>query len=96
MLSAMVLERPGKWRLAVIVLGFLVVLLPALPLLPGGWISTAGGEAVLTRAFGVALGNSALVAILGLQTGFSSSFLSVFVVGENRIGVENRRVTTSL
>ncbi len=63
MISCIVLERPGKWRPAGIAGLFLLVVLPAAPLL-GSTLSSPGTLAsLLEGGFGTALWNSAVVAV---------------------------------
>jgi len=61
MISSLQLERPGRWRVAGLVLIVLVILLPTLPLL--GHVSVTAAT-VVTGAFASALANSLLVAIV--------------------------------
>lgn len=62
-ISCVSLERPGKWRAVGIILVFLVVALPILPLLWHLTTSPDGFYWFLNGAFGAALGNSVLVAL---------------------------------
>lgn len=82
MISCVSLERPGKWRTVGIVLVFLAVMLPVLPLLWHVVASTDGFSWSLSGGFGGALGNSVLVALavcavaflFGLPVGVLAAF----------------------
>src|SRR6266571_1594085 len=62
MISCLWLERPGKWRAIGVVVLWTCAAVPALPLFWQGVAHPAA--AVLGAAFGAALWNSALVAVL--------------------------------
>jgi iron(III) transport system permease protein len=64
MASALVLERPGKWRVLGTTVLLIVVALPAVPLLWTAVLSVANGATVVGATFPVALLNSFLVAVL--------------------------------
>ena len=62
MISAIALERPGKWRVVGVAALLLVAVLPAVPFL---WRTLASGETTsLGGAFGGAIWNSVVVAML--------------------------------
>ena len=61
MISPLRLEQPGRWRVAGMMAIFALAVLPAVPL---SWAAVGAGEFGLGRAYGAAVLNSLLVALL--------------------------------
>lgn len=64
MISCLILERPGRWRAFAVTALLLIAILPSLPLLWHVVVSLQSSTFFVGRAFGSALFNSALVAIV--------------------------------
>lgn len=82
MASALVLERPGKWRVLGTTTLLLIVALPGVPLL---WTGIGDGTTVVGAAFPVALLNSFIVAVLTSTGGFLLGLPAGVCIGLYRI-----------
>lgn len=70
MISCLILEHSGVWRILGIVALFLVAILPATPLLWGALQSMVAGTLLIDTAFVAALQTSAVMALLVVITSF--------------------------
>lgn len=70
MISCLILEHSGVWRILGIVALFLVAILPATPLLWGALQSMVAGALLIDTAFVAALQTSAVMALLVVITSF--------------------------
>ena len=78
--SCLVLERPGRWRIAGLVIVALVLVTPAVPLLVGA-LGAVGREDLVLAGYLVDLGVSALVGLVAAVLGFAVGWPSGVIAG---------------
>ena len=85
MASALVLERPGRWRVLGTTILLLIVAFPGVPLLWTAVLSIGDGTTLVGAAFPIALLNSILVAVLTSAGGFLLGLPAGVCIGLYRI-----------
>ena len=85
MASALVLERPAKWRVLGTTILLFIVALPGVPLLWTAVLSIGDGTTVVGAAFPVALLNSFIVAVLTSAGGFLLGLPAGVCIGLYRV-----------